>query len=88
MLSNLVLPRTWWGQFFFIIGISWCSLGVFGFYRIFYIMVVKFWNYFLKDIITYFDDTKLSYYAEGHAIWAIIYLAPGPFILRFITSFF
>lgn len=86
LLNELTLPPTWWGQLIFIIGVFWCSLGVFGFYRIFYIIVVKRWKCYFEDMIKYFnEDTKLSYYAKGHAMWALFYFLPGPIVLL-ITS--
>jgi len=62
---------------FHLIFTFWISLGVFGFYRIYYILIIcKFeWYDDLKEDIV--DKRGLSFDKLSHLVWGIIYLGPG-----------
>ncbi len=71
-------------QFIYIMFVFWFSLGVFGFYRIFHIIVVKYWRCLFIDIIDVFDERDFSYDLWSHLFWVHCYLSPG--LIWFILS--
>ena len=74
-------------QFIYLLFIFWSSLGVFGFYRIFYIVVIK-WRTLFKDMIDEFDDRALSYDSWSHLCWVIFYFFPSIILfVRFISDY-
>jgi len=77
VLRNVPFPPCLLQQFIYIVFVFWSSLGVFGFYRIFYVIVVKFWRCLFIDIIKNFDERELSYDSWSHLFWAVCYLLPG-----------
>lgn len=86
-LSCIPFPLYHIWQLLYIIGIFWSSLGVYGFYRIYYIFVVKYWETYFIDMIKVFDDRGLTYDVIAHVCWMVYYLIPGPLILGIIYAY-
>jgi len=84
VLQIVPFPPNLLKQFIYIVFVFWFSLGAFGFYRIFYIIVVKCWRTFFIDIIKEFDERGLSYDPWSHLFWLHFYLSPG--LIWFILS--
>ena len=77
-LNNLNFPSALYGQLVYIVLVFLSSFGVFGFYRIYYAIMVKSDKLFFDVLI---KDIEINYMASTHIIWAIYYLFVGPFLL-------
>lgn len=86
VLQIVPFPPCLFQQFIYIIFVFWFALGVFGFYRIFHIIVVIFWRGYFIDMIYagVFDERELSYDPWSHLFWVHFYLSPG--LIWFILS--
>lgn len=84
VLQIVPLPPRLPQQFIYIIFVFWFALGVFGFYRIFHIIVIIYWRTLFKDMIEVFDERNLSYNPWSNLFWVHFYLSPG--LIWFILS--
>ena len=77
-LNGLHFPCALWGQLVYIVLVFLSSFGVFGFYRIYFAIIVKSDKLFFDVLI---KKEEINYMASTHLIWAIYYLFLGPFLL-------
>jgi len=69
--------------------IFWSALGVFGFYRVYHAIAVKYWQSLFCDIIEErFENRGVSFDARAHSLWGILfYLSPGLSYLILLNFF-
>lgn len=76
VLQTVSFPTSFLQQLVYILVVFWFSLGVFGFYRIYYIIVILCRSLFI-DMEVEFNKRGLSYDVWSHLYWVLFYLLPG-----------
>lgn len=89
LLSRFVLPcenlNLSLHQLFLIGMIFWSALGVFGFYRMYHVMAIRYWETLFLDVEL--EDRPLSFDAWAHFLYGVLpYLLP-PFHYLLLFNF-
>jgi len=87
-MLNILKDATFTYTYFWdVLAVFWSSLGVFGFYRLYYMVIIKCPNILEESLLNTMKCRGLSFDLWSHCFWMLVYIFPGALYFIYDPSY-